>query len=206
MLETYVRPIYQRCLVDPVAQLCQQRWATLPLHVTLASVGAGICAALAIYAHLPTLGIVLLLLSGYFDTLDGSLARLQKQATDHGAMFDIIADRVVEFAIVFALFALDPTGRAAMALVMLGSILICVTSFLVVGIYTANESHKGFHYSPGIMERAEAFIFFILMILLPQCFIIFAAIFSLLVALTAAIRIIQFVQISTEMPADRRSI
>ena len=75
---------------------------------------------------------------------------------------------------------------------MLGSMLLCITSFLVVGIFVANDSHKSFHYNPGIMERAEAFIFFIAMMLWPSAFVGLAMLFSLLVTLTAIIRLTQF--------------
>lgn len=46
-----------------------------------------------------------------------------------GTILDIIFDRIVEFAIIFGLFTVDPVHRAGIALFMLGSILICVTSF-----------------------------------------------------------------------------
>ncbi len=46
------------------------------------------------------------------------------------------------------------------------------------------------------MERAEAFIFFLLMILIPSWFINLAWIYSALVLLTAVIRIYQFFRFS----------
>ena len=75
---------------------------------------------------------------------------------------------------------------------MLGSVFICVTSFLIVSLFIPNTGEKSFHYSPGIIERAEAFFFFSLMILLPQYFTVLSLIFSLLVFLTAFIRIKEF--------------
>lgn len=53
---------------------------------------------------------------------------------------------------------------------------------------------KNFHYSPGVMERAEAFIFFIAMMLWPSAFGKLAALFSVLVLFTAGIRLHQFYQ------------
>ena len=84
---------------------------------------------------------------------------------------------------------------------MLGSILLCITSFLVVGIFTPNHSSKSFHYSPGLIERAEAFLFFIVMIFVPYYFTFFAFLFATLVALTALIRLWQFSK--TQTGADR---
>ena len=72
---------------------------------------------------------------------------------------------------------------------MLGSMLICITSFLVIGIFTKNNGEKGFYYSQGLMERAEAFIFFMLMIIFPAAFRILAIVFTFLLLVTAAWRI-----------------
>lgn len=146
----------------------------------------------ALYFHESLLAIMLLLMSGYCDTLDGTVARLTGQTSNAGAVFDITSDRLVEFAVIAGLFALDPTHRGWIAILMLGSILMCVTSFLVVGIVTPNTSSKSFHYSPGLMERAEAFIFFILMMVWQSAFNELALLFSLLVCITAIIRLRQY--------------
>ena len=131
-------------------------------------------------------------MTGFLDTLDGSLARHLKTTSPKGTVFDITSDRLVEFSIILGLYAFDPTHRALGTLLMLGSVLICVTSFLVVGIFEDNQTEKGFHYSPGIMERAEAFLFFGAMILFPSYFMILAILFTSLVFLTAVIRLSQF--------------
>jgi phosphatidylglycerophosphate synthase len=138
------------------------------------------------------LALVALGISGYLDTLDGSLARHLQSTSDKGAACDIVSDRVVEFSIIFGLYLQDPIPRASLCLLMLGSVLFCISSFLVVGIFSANDSHKSFHYSPGIMERTEAFIFFAAFILFPQAFTVLASFFSLLVALTGLLRMLEF--------------
>lgn len=101
-------------------------------------------------------------------------------------------DRIVEFSAVLALYLFDPQHRATLTILMLGSILLCITSFLVVGIFSNNTSQKSFYYSPGIMERAEAFLFFIVMTLFPDYFNFLAAVFCFLVCLTALIRLFEF--------------
>ncbi|MCP3679332.1 MAG: CDP-alcohol phosphatidyltransferase family protein [Gammaproteobacteria bacterium] len=99
------------------------------------------------YAHHTLWAVTVLLLSGYFDALDGTVARASGRSSAQGTMLDIVSDRVVEFAVIFALFLADPLQRGAWCLLMLGAVFICVTSFLVVGIFHENTSHKGFHYS-----------------------------------------------------------
>jgi len=140
------------------------------------------------------LSIFLLLLSGYFDTLDGSLARFQGKTSDFGSVLDILCDRIVEFAVVMGLFYHYQVAECS--LYMLGSMLLCITSFLVVGIFSENSSHKSFHYSAGLMERGEAFLFFVMMISLPALFAALSYLFSALVFLTAVIRLYQFYRLS----------
>ncbi|WBV63947.1 CDP-alcohol phosphatidyltransferase family protein [Legionella pneumophila 130b] len=113
----------------------------------------------ALWLNLPYLAISLLLLSGYCDTLDGTIARLTNHSSDWGSVLDIMTDRVVEVGVVFALWAINPNERGLGSLLMMASILLCITSFLVVGIFKTNDSEKSFHYSPGLIERAEAFVF-----------------------------------------------
>ncbi len=141
---------------------------------------------------LPLAAIAFLLLSGYLDTLDGSLARRCNKTSPFGAALDIISDRIVESAAILGLFLVEPGARGLPCLMMLASTLLCVTTFLVVGIFTQNTSEKGFRYSPGLMERAEAFALFIAMIALPSAFLFLSWLYTLLVMATALIRLYQF--------------
>lgn len=192
MIEEYARPSYQKLLVNPMANFIAKYWHWSANLVTLFSFIFGSLAAVAIYYQVSWLAIGMILLSGYCDTLDGTLARLQHQSTDIGSMLDILCDRYVEFILIMALFLVEPASRGIPSMLMLGSVLLCITSFLVVGIFSENNSHRSFYYSPGLMERAEAFIFFIAMILIPAWFAPLAYLFSFLVVLTALIRVIQF--------------
>jgi len=190
MLETYIRPSYQRILVDPAARAIRGKIS--PNQLTLFSGVIGLLVLPCLYFEVYILAIALLLLSGYFDTLDGTLARLTRQSSDWGTVLDISIDRLVEFIVILGLWVVSPDTRSFWVIMMLGSVLLCISSFLVVGIFTANESEKGFYYSPGIMERAEAFLFFIVMILWPGFFSVFAFFFCVLVLATAIIRLKQF--------------
>jgi len=163
----------------------------IPLLTTLTGLISGLVSALLIATGHPLLGAGLLLFSGLCDVLDGRIARWLGQSSPAGALLDIVSDRTVEAAVVVALFLVDPS-RALLTLLMMGSILVCVTSFLVVGIFSENGSHKSFHYSPGLMERAEAFLFFTLMVVVPSSFVPLAILFVALVLFTALLRTLQF--------------
>lgn len=190
MLEQSLRHYYQLVLVDPILPALRDR--ITPLSITWLSGIFGLLFIPFVLLDKPYIAISFLLLSGYLDTLDGSLARFQNRASDFGSAMDIVMDRIVEFSAVLALYLFDPQHRATLAILMLGSILLCITSFLVVGIFSNNTTQKNFYYSPGIMERAEAFLFFIFMTLFSSCFNFLAALFCFLVCLTALIRLFEF--------------
>lgn len=188
MLDTHARASIEK-LLKPL----QNTFLSLsPNHLTFIGLSFGFVSALTIMLEHPAAAFILLMISGIFDMLDGSVARLRGSATSSGAVLDIFSDRVVETAIIIALAAVDPAQRSFPALLMLGSVLLCITSFLVVAIFIENASEKSFCYTPGIIERSEAFGFFSAMILFPSYFLPLSYLFSLLVSLTAFIRIGQF--------------
>ena len=194
MIEQMIRPWYEKLLVTPIVARLAYAQRVKPAVVTLLALLFGVLAALSIFSNNQYLACLLLLLSGYCDSLDGSLARYLGQDSPKGAVLDIVFDRVVEFLILFALLGVDPVHRALPAFSMLGATFICVTSFLVVAIFSANQGAKSFHYSAGLIERAEAFLFFIAMILLPAMFSLFAYLYTFLVLYTAARRVYQFLR------------
>src|SRR5579872_4316221 len=130
MLEAYCRPLYQKWLVDPLAQTLAPSWS--PAIITFVGAILGVLSAPCLWAGLPWCACLLLLSSGYLDTLDGTVARLRGQSSSKGSALDIICDRMVEFFVILGLYGIDPAARGWACLWMLGSILICVTTFLVV--------------------------------------------------------------------------
>ena len=191
MLDNYTRCFYQTGLLDPI--LRWPLWRSIsPNVITLFGCLVGIAIYPLLAFHYSWLAIVALLLTGFIDTLDGSLARFYRRESPQGAALDLFCDRVVEIAILIGLYSYDLENRALPIIFMLASVLLCITSFLTVGIFSKNESEKSFYYSPGIMERAEAFGFFLLMILWPALFSFLAWLFSALVLATAVVRLWQF--------------
>jgi len=162
-----------------------------PHYITTLALTFGVL--VPVFAKHTVFALCFLLISGLFDILDGSVARAFGKTSKVGAALDITSDRIVEFAIILGLFLINPEERGLYCLLMLGSVLICITTFLVVGIFSQNESEKSFHYSPGLIERKEAFAFFTLMFLSPSLFSFLALTFSALVCLTGLVRIRAFI-------------
>lgn len=192
MLEQSIRKPYQKFFVNWVSY--QLIGKIHPITITFLALVAGILSALSILFNLPIMAIILLLLSGYLDTLDGTLARASNKQSDIGCILDIMIDRFVEIMIILGLCLYAPETRAVTGLLMLSAIILCISAFLVVGIFTSTKQTEGksFFYSKGLMERAESFIFFILMILMPSYFNLLAYLFTILVVTTAFLHIYRF--------------
>lgn len=189
MIDSHGRSFYQKVFINPFLPVFS---FLSPATITCFALLAGISVLPLLAFKYSEYALIMLLLSGFLDTLDGSVARFKNQTTPFGAALDIMGDRVVEFSVILGLYLFQPEERSLNSLLMLGSILLCITSFLVVGVFTQNNTEKSFHYSPGLIERAEAFIFFSLMILFPFNFPVLSYLFSALVLFTALVRIRQF--------------
>lgn len=190
MLEKYLRPQVQRILVDNLAKFISKYLSAIQL--TMLAGLFGLLVFPLLFRGSVVCAVISLFLSGLCDMLDGTVARINQSSTPWGSALDIVMDRIVEITVVLALFLVAPYTRGTACLFMLSSMLLCITTFLVVGIFTANDSHKSFHYSDGLMERAEAFIFFIGMMCWPNYFFELSYLFSALVLWTAAIRLKEF--------------
>lgn len=191
MIDSYYRQFYQQRCIDPLLPYC---YRFSPRILTLLSCLIGIVVCPLLIFDFPRIAFGALLISGFLDTLDGSLARYLKLISPKGAALDIVCDRIVETAVILGLFFVNVDSRALSCLLMLGSILLCITTFLVVGIFVENQSAKSFFYSPGLIERSEAFIFFSIIILFPSTFFIASSLFTILTCFTAFFRLWEFMK------------
>lgn len=73
--------------------------------------------------------------------LDGSLARLQN-LVHLGTMLDILSDHFVESFIIIAIFINQP--QIWFGLLMIISIIVCISSFLLVGVFKSKRINKEF--------------------------------------------------------------
>lgn len=192
MIDSHYRFPYQRYLIKPLLSNAFVRRLS-PASVTLFAALSGIGIILSLWKSHSYLAAFFLLLSGFCDILDGSLAREKNMCSNQGAFVDVLSDRFVESLIILGFYLYDPK-RALFCLFMLAASYLCVTSFLLVGLFTNKKSEKSFYYSPGLIERSEAFIFFFIMMILPPSFYTLSVIYSMAVFWTACVRGYQFIR------------
>lgn len=115
--------------------------------------GAGAAAALISFGWLWQGGVVFLAAS-LFDLLDGAVARATGRASDWGAVFDAVSDRLADFAILFAIIIWASgadIGRRELVIVaavaMFGGMLVS---------YTRSKAGEfGVRIRSGLGTRAE---------------------------------------------------
>ncbi|MCP4177855.1 MAG: CDP-alcohol phosphatidyltransferase family protein [bacterium] len=192
MIDSFTQDFFKKIFVSPVVKLLPER--VTPNQLTLLAGCFGILVIPLLYFRFSIIACIFIIISGYLDNLDGALASTRRQITNTGALFDLTMDRLVEFSVILGLYLYNPDPRGFLCILMLGSMLICITTFLGTGIFSENDSEKSFKYSRGIIERTETFILFILLILLPEYFVILSLLYTVLILITACLRIKNFIK------------
>lgn len=191
VLESRYRKEYEKWFVQP---LLTRRWILKkpPLVITALSCLTGILVLPFLVQERYLIALFFLILSGYLDTLDGAIARRTVRATPLGSLCDTLSDRLVEFCVIFGLFAQNPEERGYFAIGMLGSILLNTVSSLMSGSSAHHKTEKGFRSIKGLIERPEILLFFGAMILFPSLFSLLSAVFIALMLWTMATRLKTF--------------
>jgi CDP-diacylglycerol--glycerol-3-phosphate 3-phosphatidyltransferase len=159
---------------EPVVRLLSRTPIT-PSAITwfgfLLTVGA---ATLIITEHLLAAGFVVLI-AGFFDILDGALARRTNQATRFGAVLDSTLDRLSEAVLLLSILALFLFTEEKSALftllskewtVLLAS--VALIGSLLVSYIRARAESLGLECQVGLFTRAERVIVLALGLLLSQ--------------------------------------
>ena len=88
MLDSNFRDPYQKVLINPILKLKFIQKID-PNLVTILSAFFGVFSFFLIILNQKYLAVFTLLISGYLDTLDGSIARISKKKSSIGAVLDI---------------------------------------------------------------------------------------------------------------------
>lgn len=151
-----------------------------PNHLTFIGLIAGLTSACFIAVGELTIGAFVLLLSGFFDMLDGALARNQNLTTPFGGFLDSVFDRYVDVAIFVAL-GIYGVDWLYVALALSGALLVSYTRARAEKIIDKCDV--------GIAERGERMI--ILFVGLITNYILYAVmVIALLTHLTAIHRVV----------------
>ena len=129
---------------------------------TILAALAGIASGVAFARAHAAWAIVALGVSAALDALDGTIARECAAPSALGGVLDLSADRVVEACVIVGIAWRDPALYFP-ALVLVATWYVNITVFLAVGAAIEHPGVKLIEYPPGILERTEAIIFFIVL-------------------------------------------
>ena len=114
---------------------------TRPDTVTYFTLLLSLCAALVLKLSQsqPIYGILVFLV-GFFDGVDGVVARLSSQTSQRGAFTDAVVDRISEVFLLFGVLLTYPTD-SILGLTVPILILVCVASWLITS-YTRSKAEN----------------------------------------------------------------
>ena len=123
-----------------------------------------VATALIITGNALTAGIVVLV-AGFFDMLDGALARLTNRVTRFGGILDSTLDRFAEAAVLLGIMALFIQRQSTSGILLVG---ITLLTSLMVSYIRARAEAAGLECKVGIFIRTERVIILALGLLLSQ--------------------------------------
>ena len=153
MLDGNWRAVVDRGLV-PIGRSLRRTGITADVVTTIGIVMAT-AAAVSIGLGYLRFGFLLLVLTGVSDALDGAVAKASGTASNRGAFFDSVADRLTD-ALLFGGVAWYLAGTSPGHIVML-PVAIMATAMLI-SYQRAKAESLGYDARGGLMERAERFI------------------------------------------------
>ena len=129
---------------------------------TIAAAIAGIGAGIAFAVDRVSWAVILLAVSAVLDALDGTIARECAAPSAVGGVLDLSADRIVEACVIVGIAWRDPALYLP-ALILVATWYVNITIFLAVGAALEGPGAKLIEYPPGILERTEGIIFFVVL-------------------------------------------
>lgn len=142
-------------IIDPLTGWLTQRrvhpnlLTTLGFLVTMSS-------ALAFHQHHVRTAGALILLGGFFDILDGRVARLTRLGSKFGAFYDSTLDRISEITVFLGILSLYNDYRLELGDVgMIYLILLAMAGSLMISYTRARAEALGLDCRVGLMPRAE---------------------------------------------------
>ncbi len=130
-------------------------WRLTPNYITYGGLFISMLAGVS-FVYFPMLGGMLTLLTGLFDTLDGSLARATGQSKKFGAFLDSVLDRYTELMIYLGIWFYLYRNNTSTLYSLL--ILLMLFGSLMVSYTRARAEGLGERCLVGVFQRGERII------------------------------------------------
>lgn len=174
--------------VRPVGMLLR-RTGLSPDHLTILGIVVAVAAAFAIGQGALRGGLVLVVAAALPDMLDGALAKASNSASQRGAFFDSVIDRVTD-SVLFGGVAWYFASEKSAHLALLPMAIMGVSS--LISYERAKAESLGLYAKGGLMERAERIVVLCIGLLFDSLLV---PIMWIMLALTVITAIQRFVQV-----------
>jgi len=174
--------------VRPVGMLLR-RTGLSPDHLTVLGIVVAVAAAFAIGQGALRGGLVLVIAAALPDMLDGALAKASNSASQRGAFFDSVIDRVTD-SVLFGGVAWYFASEKSPHLALLPMAIMGVSS--LISYERAKAESLGLYAKGGLMERAERIVVLCIGLLFDSLLV---PIMWIMLALTVITAIQRFVQV-----------
>jgi CDP-diacylglycerol---glycerol-3-phosphate 3-phosphatidyltransferase len=173
--------------------------------LTCTGIVMAVAASVAIGSGALQLGLLLVILTGIPDLLDGAVAKASGKATLRGAFFDSVSDRLTDGLLFGGLtwYLVASDGRPWVAMLPVAG----YVSASVVSYIRAKADALGFDARGGLVERAERFVLICVGLLFEPLLLWVLALIVVLNTITAAQRFVKvWIQATNQAPVltDRR--
>lgn len=173
--------------------------------ITASGIVMAVGAAVAIGAGALNLGLLLLILTGVPDLVDGAVAKAWGQSSQRGAFFDSVSDRITDGLLFGGVtwYLVVSDGRPWVVMLPVA----CYMTASWVSYIRAKADSLGFDARGGLVERAERVILLALGLLFSNLLLIVLGLIVVLNVITAGQRFVKvWRQATTASPAlsDRR--
>lgn len=186
-VERAVRPVGERL----------RRTGMTPDHLTVIGLALGVVAAFVIASGHLGWGVVVVVLAALPDLLDGALARAGGHASQRGAYFDSVIDRVTDSALLLGVtWYLLGTDHPYNAMLPVG---IMMASSLI-SYQRAKAESLGLFAKGGLMERAERIVLLCLGLLFSDLLVPVLWLMLVLTVFTAVQRFVKVWQQAVAPP------
>jgi CDP-diacylglycerol---glycerol-3-phosphate 3-phosphatidyltransferase len=127
-----------------------------PNVVTTAGFLVTIAAGVAFFLGHPRIGGALVLAGGFFDLIDGPVARASGKASVFGSFYDSTLDRISEIVVFMGIFALYSGGHPDFGPPwMVYTVAAALAGSLMISYTRARAEALGLDCKVGVMQRAE---------------------------------------------------
>lgn len=161
-----VRKVVSGYLTEPVVRLLARTPIT-PGAISWSGLALGVGAALLITSGQLIVAGLLVLLGGFFDMLDGALARRTNRVTRFGAVLDSTLDRLAEGALLLGIMVFYAGREESIGVLLAGAALL---ASLAVSYVRARAEAMGFECLVGLFTREGRVIMLASGLLLSQLF------------------------------------